>query len=164
MTDVDVEASRKQLYRSALAWMEKRRPQDWRKPKKKRVKAFMVIKAWNNAVRRCLPLQGLRHFRVPASPTDGPPRALHWPAATLTADFGSDILAAMNFLQRDARVRLNVEFFPGMNHASWGAVKAAWKAAGLWRHMLVMVVHFLCRHGPPTPVTASARAARRWTS
>ena len=152
VTDEDLAQSRRDMYRSARAWLEKRQPKGWRKPNMKRAKTFLCLKSLHNGLRRGLPHTHKRglgrcHQSIDVAKRARP--ALSWPGPlSVVADYGSDILALVNFLQRCPRVKSNVEYIPGFNHGSWNGWKAAARLAGLWRHILVMIVHFLCRHGP----------------
>ena len=60
----------------------------WRPVKKKRVKAFVFIKALNNALRTGLPVAGLRHLRQPKAPSARIRPTTRWPTASLCSDSG----------------------------------------------------------------------------
>ena len=116
---------RRELYKSARAWLEKRQPKGWRRPNRKRVKALMVLQAFSTSIRKSLPLPGIGYFCQPHDPAARKRPALSWPTMSMCTDFGSDILAALNFATRDKRVCLNADFAPGLSHGCWNATKAS---------------------------------------
>jgi len=92
--------------------------------------------------------RGLGRYRQPLDVAKRQRPAVSWPLLSACGDYGSDNMSAVNFVQRCPFVKLNFDFVPGFNHGAWNAWKGACKASGLWRHVLVVVIHFLCRHGP----------------
>lgn len=146
-----VSGLRSAWYSRATAWLKRSSKAGggrWRPKAKKRVKRFIFLKSLNNALRVSLPLPGLRYFRQPKELSRRCSPAWTWPTMTLASDSGSDILAGVNFLCRSQTMLLNLDWVPDLNHAAWNGFRAAAKGAGLWRHVLLLLMSQLMRHGP----------------
>ena len=128
--------------RSSEAWTEG----GMAKPAKKRqrTKAYCWLIAVENILMQYTG-QGFSKY-LPPSGSQPDISPYDWPWLGIALDRGPDSWAAKQFLKY--HLHANVEEFPDQSHDCWNDVRNALRGAGLWNHVLIMVLALNLSHAP----------------